>query len=167
MFRYLDDFMNAYDSLVEGTSKIFAQLTDDNIHRKVSKGHRQLGHIAWHIVASVPEMMNRTGLDLSGLEPETPPPDTADAIQTGYDTVTRELKAALAAGWNDNTLAEVDEMYGEKWPRGLTLSILIDHEIHHRGQMTVLLRQAGAVVPGIFGPAKEEWGQFGMDPPTY
>ncbi len=58
-------------------------------------------------------------------------------------------------------------MYGESWPRGVTLMILIAHETHHLGQITVLLRQAGRSVPGIMGPSKEEWARFGMDAPPY
>lgn len=38
-------------------------------------------------------------------------------------------------------------------------------ESHHRAQMTVLMRQAGLKVPGIRGPAKEDWSQFGAEPP--
>jgi len=56
-------------------------------------------------------------------------------------------------------------MYGEKWARGVTLHILLVHEIHHRGQMTVLMRQAGLKVPGVYGPAKEEWTQYKMPEP--
>ena len=52
-------------------------------------------------------------------------------------------------------------MYGEKWPRGMSLSALMAHETHHRGQMTVLMRQAGLPVPGVYGPAKEEWAAMG------
>ena len=65
------------------------------------------------------------------------------------------------------TLEELDDMYGQQWPRGLTLAILLNHEIHHRAQMTVLMRQAGLVVPGVFGPSKEEWGEYGMNAPSY
>ncbi len=167
MFRYIDDFMKAYGSLVGGTTKIFAKLTDKNIHQKVAEGHRELGHIAWHIGVTVPEMMNKTGLGLSTLNPGAIPPGTAAEIQAGYETVTQELISVLKSKWTDDTLGEVDEMYGEQWPRGLTLAILIDHEVHHRGQMTVLLRQAGEVVPGIYGPAQEEWSQYGMELPPY
>jgi uncharacterized damage-inducible protein DinB len=42
---------------------------------------------------------------------------------------------------------------------------LIQHQAHHRGQMTVLMRQAGLPVPGIYGPSKEEWANFGMEAP--
>ncbi|WP_258881781.1 DinB family protein [Paenibacillus sp. sptzw28] len=30
------------------------------------------------------------------------------------------------------------------------------HQIHHRGQMTILIRQAGLTAPGIYGPNEEE-----------
>ena len=53
-------------------------------------------------------------------------------------------------------------MYGESWTVGFTLLALITHQAHHRGQMTVLMRQAGLTVPGIYGPAREEWASYGM-----
>jgi uncharacterized damage-inducible protein DinB len=95
------------------------------------------------------------------------PPVTAEAIRAGYAAVTAELGAAIKADWNDAALEVTDDMYGEQWPRGLTLGILIQHEIHHRAQMTVLMRQAGLRVPGIFGPSKEDWASMGMSPPAY
>jgi uncharacterized damage-inducible protein DinB len=56
-------------------------------------------------------------------------------------------------------------MYGEKWKRGTTLGVLAMHQAHHRGQATVLMRQAGLKVPGVYGPAREEWSAMGMTPP--
>ena len=41
--------------------------------------------------------------------------------------------------------------------------LVIQHQYYHRGQMTVLMRQAGLTVPDIYGPAKEEWANFGME----
>jgi hypothetical protein len=32
--------------------------------------------------------------------------------------------------------------------------------------MTVLMRQAGLKVPGVYGPAREEWAAYGMPPPA-
>ena len=67
--------------------------------------------------------------------------------------------------WTDAALKVEDERYGEKWERGFTLYVLLVHEVHHRGQVTVLMRQARLMVPGIFGPSKEEWEKWGMKPP--
>ena len=53
-------------------------------------------------------------------------------------------------------------MYGESWSRGAVLMSLIVHQAHHRGQMTVLMRQAGLRVPGVYGPAKEDWAAMNL-----
>jgi len=51
-------------------------------------------------------------------------------------------------------------------PKAVTLDLLIKHIIHHRGQMTVLMRQAGLNVPGVYGPSRDEWSQMGMEAPA-
>jgi uncharacterized damage-inducible protein DinB len=110
-------------------------------------------------------MMNRTGLSLEGPGEHDPVPATAAQIAETYARLAAALGEQVKGRWTDETLAQVDEMYGDKWPRGLTLEILIRHQAHHRGQMTVLMRQAGLRVPGVYGPAREEWAQFGAPAP--
>jgi uncharacterized damage-inducible protein DinB len=63
------------------------------------------------------------------------------------------------------TFEELIDFIGQKKPNGTLLMFLLQHQNHHRGQMTVLMRQAGLTVPGIYGPSKEEWANFGMIPP--
>ena len=86
------------------------------------------------------------------------------AIVAAYEAASQRL-AEQVAGWSDAALETEDEMYGERWARGRTLLALVAHQAHHRGQMTVLMRQAGLAVPGIYGPAREEWAAFGMPAP--
>jgi uncharacterized damage-inducible protein DinB len=167
MYRKLEDVVTAAGYQAESTLKIFGALTDANLAQAIAPGHRNLGQIAWHIVTSIPEMMNRTGLGMTSVGYDTPPPATAQEIVAGYRAVSGELAAALNEKWTDETLFETDDMYGEAWPRGFTMHAMLQHEVHHRAQMTVLLRQAGAKVPGVFGPSKEEWTQFGMAEPPY
>ena len=73
--------------------------------------------------------------------------------------------AAVQTEWTDETLAKTSMMYREEWKNGATLRILIQHEVHHRAQMTVLMRQAGLQDPGVYGPSKEEWAGLGMQAP--
>jgi len=167
MFRKLDDFLNTYGHMAESTSKIMSLLDEKNIDQAVATGHRTLGQIAWHIVTTVPAMMNRTGLGLGSVDARSMPPTSPAEIASAYKAVTAELMKAVKEKWTDETLLETDDMYGEKWPRGMTAAALVSHEAHHRGQMTVLLRQAGVKVPGVYGPAKEEWAQYGTEAPPY
>jgi uncharacterized damage-inducible protein DinB len=165
MFRRVADFQKTWEHERASTLKILRALTDASLAQAVTRDDRTLGRLAWHVATTPAEMMERTGLRVGGPAHDTPPPASATAIATAYEKAAQAVTDGVA-GWSDATLAIEDEMYGEKWPRGLTLQALVAHQAHHRGQMTVLMRQAGLTVPGVYGPAREEWSAFGMQPPS-
>jgi uncharacterized damage-inducible protein DinB len=165
MFRKVEDFLKTYEFESAGTQKMFDALTDKSLATRVADGHRTLGNVAWHIVATIPEMMGRTGLKVVGPEQGVPTPAKAKEIADAYRDASTSLKEQIKAEWNDETLSVKDDMYGEQWPRGSSLAALVLHECHHRGQLTVLMRQAGLRVPGIYGPAQEDWASMGMQAP--
>ena len=165
MFTRIEDFEKDWTSESGKTNKIMMALTDASLSQSVADDHRTLGRMAWHIVTTIPEMMPKTGLKVTAVKAEAPLPSTAKEIQEAYATVSKELLEQVKAAWDDAVLWVEDDLYGEKWMRGITLRILIRHQIHHRAQMTVLMRQAGMKVPGIYGPSKEEWTGYGMKEP--
>jgi len=165
MIRKVEDFLKAYEFESVGTQKLLDVLTDESIKQRVADGHRTLGNIAWHIATTIPEMLGRTGLELKGPSHTTPTPPSARQIADAYREAAASLLAQIEEKWDDSTLSVEDDMYGEKWKRGQSLSALMMHECHHRGQLTVLMRQAGLRVPGIYGPAQEDWAQMGMQAP--
>jgi len=165
MFDSIDGFKKAWEANSGNTLKIFGALTDSSLKQAVAENHRTIRRISWHIVTTIPEMMEKLGLEFERVKADSPPPNRASDVKAAYELVSKSLIEQITGNWNDAALKIVDDMYGEKWVRGLTLRILIDHEIHHRGQLTVLMRQAGLSVPGIFGPSLEEWPQYGMKPP--
>ncbi len=168
MFRTINDFSKSYETLTGGTIKLFDLLTDNNLNEPTGSGHRTVGQIGWHIVVTIPEMMSLTGcFRLSAVDHQAQPPNTAAEVIDGYRRVSSELGKAIAKDWTDKDLSTQDNMYGQNWERGFTLTALINHEIHHRAQMLMLLRQAGVKVPGLFGPAREEWTAFGKPEPPY
>lgn len=166
MFFSIEAFLQEWQNEATATQRILDALTDESLKQEVTPQDRTLGRLAWHIVTTVHEMMSRTGLQFSAVGHEQTVPVSAKEIADSYRQVNASFVQALQEQWTDNTLEESREMYGEQWPNGLTLRVLIQHQIHHRGQMTVLMRQAGLQVPGIYGPSREEWGQMGMEPPT-
>ncbi len=166
MFRRVSDFLATWEQERKATLKILSALDDRSLLEPAAGDPRNLGRLAWHITTTVGEMMERTGLEIAGPAQDAPVPDHAAEIVAGYDTASRALAEEVRSRWNDASLDVDDDMYGERWTRGRTLSALVAHQTHHRGQMTVLMRLAGLKVPGIYGPAKEEWAAWGMEPPA-
>ncbi len=164
MFRRVEDFLGNWSYEADATAKLLETLTDESLKQQVSPEGRTLGRIAWHIVQSIPEMGGRTGLQVAGPSEEEPIPGSAAEIATRYRVAADSLAREIRAHWTDADLEVEDDMYGEPWARGRTLAVLATHQTHHRGQMTVLMRQAGLPVQGVYGPSREEWAAYGMPP---
>ncbi|MDI6779186.1 MAG: DinB family protein [Bacteroidota bacterium] len=162
MYRTIEDFIKFWKYESESTIKTFKYLTAASLSFKVSENGRSLGFIAWHIVLTLGEMGGHMGLKVNAPPENSEEPKDLGKIISAYEIAAKSLDAEVQTKWNDPMLLDEIEMYGEKWRRGDALSALIRHEIHHRAQMTVLMRQAGLKVPGIYGPAKEEWADIGM-----
>jgi uncharacterized damage-inducible protein DinB len=165
MFRRVSDFTAAWEHESASTLLILRALDDRSLGQAVAADHRTLGRLAWHLATTLGEMMDRTGLKVAGPAHDAPVPPSAAAIASAYESAARSVADQVAHGWTDAALEVTDDMYGQKWPRGGTLMALVCHQAHHRGQMTVLMRQAGLPVPGVYGPAREEWTAYGMPPP--
>jgi uncharacterized damage-inducible protein DinB len=165
MFRRVADFQEAWERERDGTLKILRALTDASLTRAVGGEDRTLGRMAWHLAQTIGEMMPRSGLPVTSPAHDAPVPGTAAAIVEAYEAASKAVADEIAAAWRDETLEVEDDMYGQRWSRGQTLQSLIVHQAHHRGQMTVLMRQAGLTVPGVYGPAREEWATHGMSAP--
>lgn len=165
MFKSIEHFMTEWKPETARTEKVLAALTDESLGQEAAPGHRTLGRIAWHIVYTIHEMMAEAGMT-STAPVVTPPPARAADIVAAYREGVAVFQEALQAQWTDATLTEKRPMYGEQWTGADVLASLLKHEIHHRAQMTVLMRLAGLPVPGLYGPAKEDWAKFGAEPPA-
>lgn len=165
MFRAMSDFCKAWEYESEATLKVLRALTEPALAQAVLPGGRTLGRLAWHVVGTLGEMMGHAGIADVGPTDDAPQPTLAEMIRQ-YEVSSRHLIEAVSQKWTDAMLLESVPMYGEQWPRGQVLASLVFHQIHHRAQMTVLMRQAGLRVPGLYGPAKEEWANLNMPAPA-
>ncbi len=165
MFHTLNEFFDVWQYESESTQRMLDQVTDASFTQAVTADHRTLGRLAWHLAQTLPEMMGLTGLTVVGLGAHDPVPSSAAQISAAYRAASASLVQEMRNNWTNDSLAESDNMYGEQWTRATTLQALVLHQAHHRGQLTVLMRQAGLTVPGVYGPAREEWASSGMEPP--
>ncbi len=162
MYYKIEDFKSdwAYES--DSTLKLFNNLTDKSLNKEFNDNVRTLGRLAWHITGTIPEMMNRTGLKIEGFDESSSVPESAKIIASTYKKMSDALVDEVSKKWKDESLPGKVNMYGEEWEKGKILSVLIVHQIHHRAQMTVLMRMAGLKVNGIYGPSREEWAEMKM-----
>lgn len=162
MYRKIADFERDWSYETEQTVKLFNELTNESLNQKTTDDGRTLGFLAWHLACTMEEMPKLVGLKIDAPNFESKCPTNAKEIVSAFETAANSVKKEVDENWTDETLEQEDEMYGETWKRGLTLLYLMLHQAHHRGQITVLMRQAGLKVTGIYGPAKEEWQAMGM-----
>ncbi|CAG7623190.1 hypothetical protein PAESOLCIP111_02493 [Paenibacillus solanacearum] len=166
MIHSIQDFEQSWSVESASTQKILDALTDASLAQEVSPQDRTLGRIAWHIVTSVHGMASHAGLAFEAPDEGTAVPASAQVIADSYRKASSAFLEAVKTQWTDASLREMRNMFGEQWPNGLTLSIILSHQTHHRGQMTVLMRQAGLAVPGVYGPSREEWALMNMEAPV-
>jgi len=169
MFRRLDDFRKAWTEEAKHTVAVMEAIPDPALDAAITPGHRDLRRLAWHMVESAIEMPTRMGLAIPGAEMVkggfiSAPPEHMESIIQAYTAASDGLLKGIE-NWSDADLERDDEMYGDIWKRGYGLMVLLIHQTHHRGQMTVLMRQAGLLVPAIYGPVKEGWSAYGVEPP--
>ena len=162
MIRKVEDFQQSWAYEAEQTALLFDNLTDSSLNQKITEHGRSLGFLAWHVVLTMGEMLLKVGLTVDCPPENAAPPATAGEIALTYKKAAQSVSEEIAKNWTDETLEIEDEMYGMTWTRGTTLNMLINHQAHHRGQVTVLMRQAGVPIVGVYGPAKEEWAAMGM-----
>ncbi|MFS0820549.1 DinB family protein [Bacillus sp. 1P02SD] len=157
MYHTIEEFVQDWQYEGGATQKILDALTDESLSQAVAPGHRTLGELAWHVVTSLHHIVSLTGLQFEGANGEAVP-TSAKEIADGYRKTSENFISAVKEQWNDESLKEVADIFGQQMPKGATLKMVNTHQIHHRGQMTILMRQADLKVPGVYGPSKEEWG---------
>ena len=172
MYRRLDDFRAQFQEEGVDTLKVLRAIPEAAAAHAVAPGHRDLRRMAWHLVESLVSLPAQIGLAVDGPAVDAqgtsrePIPESMAEIVARYERASASLLAGLA-DWTDADLLKEDTMFGHMvWARGYSLRALEMHQAHHRGQMTVLLRQAGHRVPGFYGPALEDWAEMGMAVPA-
>jgi uncharacterized damage-inducible protein DinB len=163
MYSKVTEFIEDWEYESESTLRVFEQLTDDSLNKKFNDNVRTPGRLAWHIVTTLGEMVQRTGLKFDATPEDATLPSTVKEIRDEYKRSSDGMINAVKKEWKDESLLEEVNLYGQNWKKGKVLSVLVNHQTHHRGQLTVIMRFAGLKVPGVYGPAKEEWANMGME----
>lgn len=156
MYTTIAEFINDWTRESGLSLKIERALTDQSLSQKTDPEGRTLGSIAWHMVVMTGMTGSAAGLVIAAPPRGTEPPASAAAIADAYEMAAKSLADQASKKLTDEKLAADINIFGRTMPLASALNSLIRHQIHHRGQMTVLMRTAGVIVPGVYGPSREE-----------
>jgi uncharacterized damage-inducible protein DinB len=152
--HHTEDFLKVWEMESASTLKVFDALTDASLSQSVVPGGYTLQSLAWHITTAAAMLPAQGGL-VSAPE-RGPAPATVAEIIAVYRKNSAALVEAVRERSSDAAFAENINFFGRPMRRGVLLSFTIMHQAHHRAQMTVLMKQAGLKVPGVYGPSEDD-----------
>jgi uncharacterized damage-inducible protein DinB len=152
-----------YDHEMGTTRRLLERVPNDRLPWKPHARSMSMGGLATHL-SNIPHwagtILKEASFDLAGAPPNLEPKSSRAEILEAFDQSTRQ-----ARGLMDQTDAE----YASRWtltrggqemfsmPRVAAFrSFVLNHIIHHRGQLSVYLRLNDILVPAIYGPSADE-----------
>jgi hypothetical protein len=131
----------------EALKRAIALLTEEQLQRRLIPGLRTPGEIAEHIVFGRALHLHRTLGEAAELTPllrwedAADPPHTATEIVHGLELTWRFITSCLMRGSPTDAIPE------EEIPIVQTIWGLLDHDLPHAGELSLLLGAAG--MPGV------------------
>ena len=166
-----DSFLPEFDQEMAGTRRTLERVPSDQGAWKPHPKSFPLGHLA-QLVARLPgwavATLKQLELDLDPPGGGGPPGYTLETTETLLRTFDENVKAgreAIAAASDKDMMVPWSLKRGGHtlltMPRVVVLrSSVMNHIVHHRGQLTVYLRLLDVPVPALYGPSADErlWG---------
>jgi uncharacterized damage-inducible protein DinB len=133
---------------------------ENKLDLKPNEKLRTAKELIWTIVKSDSIMSDLIGGKLNFEKMQTPPPATLREILSTYEKNHGDTATKLRSTPEDDFNKTVQFMVAPKQMsdqrRGDVLWFVLMDGIHHRGQLSVYARIAGAKVPSIYGPTADE-----------
>lgn len=156
-------FLAEFEHEIAITRRMLERVPAQHLDYRPHAKSADLGYLAMHI-ANQPSwgtaIMQETELDLATFRGPARPTSTAALL----DELDR-----CAAAYRDALQSATPGSFAESWtlrmgshvivtlPRAAILrSLVMNHLIHHRGQLSVYLRLLDVPVPGTYGPSADE-----------
>lgn len=161
----IDALLPEFDREMGLTRRALDRVPDGQFEWRPHPTSVTLGHLAEHLT-TMPRWATLT-MTLSEFEvttdrgPDYVPPSTRAEVLAQFDRHLKEGRSHL--------LGKIDGEFNAAWklkaggkeiftmPKiAVMRNFVLNHMIHHRGQLTVYLRMLGIPVPSIYGPSGDE-----------
>jgi uncharacterized damage-inducible protein DinB len=164
-----DSILPELDYEMATTRKLLERVPEQHADWKPHPRSMSLGHLATHL-SNIPfwgiMTMKQEELDLNppgGPGFKSPEFESTQGLLAAFDENVRQTREAVAAASDEDlmvpwTLKNAGQTIFTLPRVGVLRSFVINHIIHHRGQLSVYLRLHDVPVPSIYGPSADEAG---------
>jgi uncharacterized damage-inducible protein DinB len=147
----------------QSTRRVLERVPEDRLAWKPHEKSMSLGQLALHVATlpgGIAEVATQSAFDVKTSVPRPEAASVAEVMKAFDESLARARSvlgamddAALASTWRmvdgDRELMAI--------PRSALLrTIMLNHLYHHRGQLTVYLRETGVPLPAIYGSSADE-----------
>jgi uncharacterized damage-inducible protein DinB len=158
----IDALLQELEQEAATTRKVLARVPGDKLDWRPHPRSMSLGELAMHIATVPGNVAQMATLDTFEMPQfRQPAASNVAELMPALDETLTKARAALG-GMSDATLFGMWRMVAGgrqimAMPRAAVLrTIMLNHWYHHRGQLSVYLRELNVPVPAIYGPSADE-----------
>ena len=161
-----DALLPEFDHEMGTTRRVLERTPGDKLAWKPHEKSMSMGQLAGHL-ANIPHWMDailhHTVFDVAapGVDARPRVPESVASLLADFDAQVKTARAGLASTGDSDMLTPWTFKQGDHeiftMPRIAAIrSFIMNHSIHHRGQLSVYLRLNNVPVPSMYGPTADE-----------
>lgn len=158
MKNELDLFKDTWQREHAKTMKLLESLPRDQYDFRPDPDGRSLGELAWHLAEA--EAYGTFSIERGGSTRDARPPGIerprkVEELAPGLERIHRDAFERVEKLKPEDLDRSIVFFNGNAIVRDVLWNHMLLHGVHHRGQLTMLARQAGGKPSSPFGPSRE------------
>jgi uncharacterized damage-inducible protein DinB len=158
---FAQSFLQEFDPEMAATRRMLERVPAERLGWRPHGKSKSLGELATHL-AELPRFGTRIQADEFAAGTDVPPPmKSAPELLARFDENVRRSREAIGSMSDDAlerefTVTRNGRPFFSLKKGALLRRVLLNHMIHHRGQLSVYLRLSDVPLPAIYGPTADE-----------